>query len=637
MDIYLTTFLIAVSLAVVLTPVSRWFSIRIGAMDTPSERKVHRSPIPSMGGLAIVIAFMIPVVGILLSYGQTNTKISANTLRIIALLIGGVGIVALGIIDDTKGVRARYKFIVQIGIAVGVWLVGFQFGRIGLPFIGSVEFPWWLDLPISVLWIAGIINAINIIDGLDGLAAGVTFFAASTNFFVSINTGNLLGAIFSATIAGASIGFLLFNWNPATVFMGDTGSMFLGYILATTSLFASHKTSTALGIMIPVIALGVPVIDTLISMLRRIIMKQPIFTADKGHLHHRLLRAGLTQRRAVLVIYTLCIVFSAIAIAMTAAKDITATVVLGVMAVVVFGIVRFFGFFNFSRAVSSLQQSRMVKELRPKISDFTARDLSALQSVDEVWNALLDLSRQCSFKEVSWRIIGTNHPEHRHTLLYDKNSPEYMKASHKGFLRAKASANIGPASYIELTFSYPTNLGKIDPASDLLFDITANTVASALTRLEKEGKWLDSHFADIQPEIEQPCHEEQPAEEMDQITNHSSRGHHCDSKRQIDILDKVWKHFIQLCQDHGFIGADWKTVGVKPADIRQDSFWEYNSVEKCKIRQSLPITALSFIELGFVYKGKPGKKPPPEVSQSITLIYNKLTSDIDGIRHQFNS
>lgn len=315
----LATFIISAVVAVIITPLVRKFAPKIGAVDLPSGRRVNKKVIPRLGGIAILLGFLAPLVGLMLYSNRISEAFIGDLSRVIALFAGSVAIAALGAVDDIKGTKAIYKLMVQIVIAVGAYFGGFQISYVNLPFIGSLDMGIFA-LPVTVLWIVGIINAVNLIDGLDGLAAGVAFFVCIVNFTIGLLSNNILVAVYAAALGGALVGFLVFNFNPATIFMGDTGSMLIGYILATTSLIGS-KGGTAVALLVPIMAMGVPIFDTLLAVVRRYLSKQPIFSPDKGHIHHRLLDMGLTHKKTVLVLYGLSMLFTIAAISIYIGRD----------------------------------------------------------------------------------------------------------------------------------------------------------------------------------------------------------------------------------------------------------------------------------------------------------------------------
>lgn len=304
MPSYLVSFFIALILAYVLTPSVKQLAVKVGAMDAPDPRKVHKRPIPRMGGLAIYVAFVVAVLS-----GVHLTD------EMIGLLLGGTFIVLLGIADDMFQLSAKVKLIGQILAACLLVLFDIQIDWISNPF-GELIYTDFLAVPLTILWVVGLTNTVNLIDGLDGLAAGVSTIAAVTICLVALQQDFWLVAVLTAALAGSALGFLQHNFNPAKIFMGDTGSMFLGYMLAAVSVLGTVKSAATIALIVPIVALGLPILDTAFAIIRRYTSGQPIFKPDKGHLHHRLLALGLTQKQAVLLMYIIsgCLGLSAIAV-----------------------------------------------------------------------------------------------------------------------------------------------------------------------------------------------------------------------------------------------------------------------------------------------------------------------------------
>jgi len=270
-------------------------------------------------------------------------------LQVATVVGGGAAICAVGALDDVRAVRSLYKLAAQVFVAVVAFACGFQIQAIQLPLFGTLQMGVFA-LPVTVLWIVGVTNAVNLIDGLDGLAAGVTFFAAFTSFVIASISGSVFVALTMAALMGALVGFLFFNFNPARIFMGDSGSYFLGFVLATTALAGGglqQKASTAVSLLVPVLALGVPIFDTLFSMFRRVLERRPIFSADRGHVHHRLLDIGLTHRRAVIFLYGVSSLLAAGAIAVSLGRSWHVGLALLSVSLVFVGLVRFLGYFEY--------------------------------------------------------------------------------------------------------------------------------------------------------------------------------------------------------------------------------------------------------------------------------------------------
>lgn len=320
---YLIAFGIALAVSLFITPGVMWVAGRTGAYDAPDARKVHEHPIPRIGGLGIYIAFMAAVLIVNGIYGR-NGEIEHGILGILA---GGTVIVLVGLIDDYKNLPAKVKLLGQIvAAAVTVVLFDVRIDFITDPF-GDYIYLEFMAIPATIFWIVGITNTVNLIDGLDGLAAGVATIASMTIFLVSLQFGFEPIAVLTAALAGSAFGFLYYNFNPARIFMGDTGSMFLGFILAGISVFGAVKSAATIALIVPILALGLPILDTTFAIVRRKRAGVPIFKPDRGHLHHRLLDLGFSQRQAVLLMYVISALLGLAAIALTEVDTGTAAVI----------------------------------------------------------------------------------------------------------------------------------------------------------------------------------------------------------------------------------------------------------------------------------------------------------------------
>jgi UDP-GlcNAc:undecaprenyl-phosphate/decaprenyl-phosphate GlcNAc-1-phosphate transferase len=318
---FLVAFLLGLGVSSLATPLVLRFARARKLFDVPDgARKIHARAIPRLGGVAITAGFVVPLLAVLFAPNRLGAALHADTDRLIAFIVGMAGIVGLGIVDDLKGVGAWGKLSVQATVGVVLWWGGLSFDQITVldhPIELGV-----LSLPFTIIWVAALVNAMNLIDGLDGLAAGVAFFAAFSLFTIALIDNNAILALFAAALAGSVLGFLLYNFSPALIFMGDTGSMTIGYIFAACALWSTSKRSTALSLLLPVVALGVPVLDTLFAFARRALTGRSPFSSDRGHIHHRLLDVGMTQGQAVLALYTVCVVLSVGAIVIRTTDDL---------------------------------------------------------------------------------------------------------------------------------------------------------------------------------------------------------------------------------------------------------------------------------------------------------------------------
>lgn len=323
---YFIAFFSALIISFILTPLARKLAFKVGALDIPKDpRKIHKKPMPYFGGLAIYVA-MMSCMFVYMPHSETN----------ISIMIGATIIVLTGIVDDMYGMPAKIKLIMQIIAASIAIMGGVKIHFITNPLSATgMSLLRNLTIPITLFWIVGITNTINLIDGLDGLASGVASIAAATLLLTAALKGYDFIVIQCAIIAGASLGFLPFNFNPAKIFMGDTGSLLLGYMLAVTSILGMVKSVAAVALVVPVFALGVPIFDTTFAIIRRYINKKPIMEADKDHLHHKLMRKGLNQRQTVLIMYFISMMLGLAAIIVSDADPRTGIIVIGVVVVLV--------------------------------------------------------------------------------------------------------------------------------------------------------------------------------------------------------------------------------------------------------------------------------------------------------------
>jgi UDP-GlcNAc:undecaprenyl-phosphate GlcNAc-1-phosphate transferase len=230
-------------------------------------------------------------------------------------------IFALGIADDLKPLPAKLKFLIQIGAAAIAVYLGVRIDFLSNPAGGLILLPAYVGVPLTIFWLVGITNTINLIDGLDGLAGGVSLIAASTTALIAYQTHQPVIALLALALIGSTIGFLRYNWNPAKIFMGDSGSLFLGFTLAAVSVVGVLKLLATAALLVPVLILGVPIFDTTFAIVRRALQRRPIFSPDRGHLHHRLLGMGFSQRRAVLIIYGICLLLGGTALFLTGIRE----------------------------------------------------------------------------------------------------------------------------------------------------------------------------------------------------------------------------------------------------------------------------------------------------------------------------
>lgn len=340
MPVYVWAFVVALIVSLIATPLVILLAKKTGAMDAPNARKVHKKPIPRIGGLAIYAGFMAAIIFVAAKFGFDNEMIKET----VGLTLSGSLIVALGLVDDYKNLPAKIKLFGQI-CAAAILVLGFDV-RIDFVTDPFGEYFYFDNLAIphlavfvTMFWLVGLTNTVNLIDGLDGLAAGVASIASFTILLVALEQNFILVAIMTAALAGAAVGFLKYNFNPAKIFMGDTGSMFLGFMLAGISVTGAVKSVATIALIVPIFALGLPILDTTFAIVRRLRGGVPIFKPDKGHLHHRLLGVGFTQCQAVLLMYVISALFGLSAIALTAVScQIAILILLVVIGAIIYGV-----------------------------------------------------------------------------------------------------------------------------------------------------------------------------------------------------------------------------------------------------------------------------------------------------------
>lgn len=350
----IAAFVIAMAVTWAVTPLVILAARRLGATDAPGERKIHREPMPRIGGVAVFAGFVAGMLFAAIATQSLFVKASAGVYWR-GLAFAAFGLLVVGLVDDIRGLSFRWKFAAQIVAAVAVWHWGFSVEVVSHPFGGTLDLGL-LSLPVTLLWIVGITNAVNLIDGLDGLAAGIALITTSALAAIAYTGGRLGMTAVCVTLAGALIGFLRFNFNPARIFLGDSGSLFLGFVLAVVSVRSSQKGPTAVAILVPLLVLGLPLFDTGMAVVRRLYRlgtegaktgrmlrhiasnMSEVFLPDRGHIHHQLLDVGLSHRTAVLTLYLVGVAFAAAAFLLVVLKSLwMAAVLVGSLAVALAG------------------------------------------------------------------------------------------------------------------------------------------------------------------------------------------------------------------------------------------------------------------------------------------------------------
>ena len=295
--------LIAFAIVVLLTPAVGGMARLLGVVDPPGERRLNKRPIPRLGGLAIFLGILVPSLAFLPLDGEMR-----------GIVLGAAVACVVGAVDDFRGLDPLPKLAGQIAaasipLAFGVWIDHFTF-----PFIGVVDLSPWVGMPLTVVWIVAVMNMVNFLDGMDGLASGICAIAGSTFAIIALSLGKPEAAILSAIVAGACFGFLRHNFYPARIFMGDSGAMLLGFVLAAVSIQGLLKTAATVALFFPLLVLAIPIVDTSFVFAKRLKYGQPLYEADRTHLHHRFVNIGFSQRRAAVYMYAWCAILAGAAL-----------------------------------------------------------------------------------------------------------------------------------------------------------------------------------------------------------------------------------------------------------------------------------------------------------------------------------
>jgi UDP-GlcNAc:undecaprenyl-phosphate GlcNAc-1-phosphate transferase len=473
-------FVMAMLITAIATPFVRIAALAAGAVDEPGARRVHTRRVPRLGGIAIAFGFFLPLV-VLFAIRTHAALIFFSTGSITAgLVAGSLLVVGAGLVDDLKGLGAKSKLLLQTTAAVIAFAGGMRIEGIDLPGIGALNLGWFA-LPATVLWIVGIVNAMNLIDGLDGLAAGVAFFACLTNFAIASITGNVFILLVSASLGGAVVGFLFYNFNPAKIFMGDSGSMFLGFVLASASLLGAgtQKSPTLIAIVVPILALGLPILDMLMTIARRFLERRSIFSADRGHFHHRLLDSGLTHRRSVLSLYLVTIAFTIVALIAYVGRSWQVGFALFALTAVLIAVVRFVGYFSSTIVHAGPLGEKAVEPLRRAVSR-VLRQMATATSPEQLPGLLTEFGAESGLLAI--RIVN---PKNLRLNRWGWESSETEGHSPQEANCTKFELSDGH-DRLELQFFVDVAAGAVSPQARILLQLVADG-AEAIFALPREA------------------------------------------------------------------------------------------------------------------------------------------------------
>lgn len=392
-------------MVIAITPIVIWLSHRIGAVDPPGLRTVHERSTPRIGGVGIFVSAMSLILIVTFVNNNLTSAFYAARVQLVTLLGSATLIFAVGLVDDLKGLPARVKFLAESLAAAALCLTGVRISRIVLMDSWVLSLGDW-GYVLTILWIVGITNAVNLVDGLDGLAAGICSIACAVIALFAFGSGSVLISVFMLALIGSLCGFLVFNFHPARIFMGDCGSLFLGFIIAASSVMCTISSGALIGLALPAIALGIPIFDTLFSMLRRFCERRSLFAPDRSHIHHRLLERGLSQRRAILVIYMTTVATTGLGLCMFISSGACRLFVFAAALLLVILVFRLAGVIQFREAWTRIQQkytdSRHERDER-KVFEDRQLQFRQVRDASQWWQAVCQTASQMDFAWVSLR------------------------------------------------------------------------------------------------------------------------------------------------------------------------------------------------------------------------------------------
>ena len=424
MKTYLSVYIASAILAAVITPFIIFIARRIGAVDIPGARKVHFSPIPRIGGIAIFVSMMTSVILVLFLDNAISDKFRDIQPKVIALLSAATFVFLIGLVDDVRSFSGKIKFLILIIASLVVCASGSR--------IDSVSIATWFKLdfglaawPLTVIWIVGITVGVNFIDGLDGLAAGISAIACAVIAIFAFNSNQLLMVVIMLALLGSLSGFVFFNFNPAKIFMGDCGSMFLGFVLGSASVMCAAKTKTFVGLALPALALGFPIFDTFFTILRRYLNRRRILRSDYGHVHHKLLDMGLHQRRVVIIMYVLTAMVTGLGMFMMITRDVGAITIFFCVLLLLVLLFRLIGIGQLQRIITRLKSNMAISHEGRKYMDVFEDAQLAIRKVTSFkdwWQAISTVAQKMDFFELSLTV--TINDGSSRDFVWRKNNPE---------------------------------------------------------------------------------------------------------------------------------------------------------------------------------------------------------------------
>lgn len=472
---FLLAAVLSFTISLVLTPFVRDYFLRRHIVDLPDgSRKIHKHPIPRVGGIAILTSYAITIVAVLLLPEPYGYSIKQEFPNIGKLLIATGLIFLTGLLDDLIGLKAWQKLAEQLTAAVMAYLGGVQ-----VHLFQGVPGEDWLNALLTIVWLVGCTNAFNLIDGLDGLAAGVGLFATLTMLVAGLTHLNLDLAMVTLPLAGALLAFLRYNFNPASVFLGDCGSLTVGFLLGCFGAIWSHKSATLLGLTAPLIAMAIPLLDVSLSIVRRFIRHQPIFGADRGHIHHRLLDKGLRPRSVALLIYAACGVTATFSLLQSALHQQFGGVIIVLFCIAAWIGIQNLGYVEFATARQMFTKGnfRRIIDSHTRLKTFE-ETLAKADTLDDSWNIIRSACQTMGFSGVRMMLNGR---------LFDADFSGNVSADDHWQLRVP----LAPQQYVNLRREFHE-----DWSSNPVLVAAAADILSRLLK-DKLQKWADERTIEV--------------------------------------------------------------------------------------------------------------------------------------------
>ncbi len=389
--------------SLVITPLIRRFCERFRLLDVPADgRRVHRKAIPRLGGVAIYISCGLALSTLPFVDNLLTQTLGSRVPDLFLAFVPGTLVFLLGVYDDLRGANATVKFVTLGLIASLFFAMGGRIDALSVPFVGSVQLPPLISYVVTLLWLVGIANAFNLIDGIDGLASGAALFASLVLLVVSVAQARPLMIVVSLVLCGALAGFLRYNFNPASIFLGDSGALFVGFMLAALSVLGTQKAATAVAVVVPILAFGFPVVDAAMTMSRRIVSRRPVFQGDNEHIHHMLLARGWSQRKVALVLYGVCASFGLAAVIFPATGSKVTGVILFVISVAVIIAVGHLRYHEVDEIRAGVRRTVADRRLRVAKNIEVRRAARALVKASDLYEVFEAIRRMLEFGEFTF-------------------------------------------------------------------------------------------------------------------------------------------------------------------------------------------------------------------------------------------